>query len=315
MAFMNIKVFDKPPLTLTEQIKLLQSRGLIIPNKQAAIHHLQFISYYRFSGYGLEFEEMDSNTRTHRYKQGTTFEHILNCYIFDRKLRLLLIDAIEQIEVAIRTVIMNELALRHGSHWYTKKELFLSKYNHADLISAIQKETFYTADVGSAQHKKRERFIQYYYTNYSEPKLPPIWMVTEVLSLGTWSILFANLINREDQKIICKPFGLNYVVMTSWLHSLTYLRNLCAHHSKLFSRNFTFKPLIAKQYAKQLANNTRFAAQATIIKILLDVISPKNHWGIHLFELIKSYPEIAPSKLGFQTNWFKDSFWGIASAL
>lgn len=309
---MNAKVFEKTPLTIAEQIRLLQSRGLLISNEQLARHYLQFISYYRFCGYGLEFEEISNKERIHRYNNGTTFEKVLDCYIFDRKLRLLVIDAIEQIEVAVRTVITNELALKYGSHWYTKKELFLPKYNYAELINAIQKETSYSAMVGTVKHKKRERFIQHYFDNYSEPKLPPIWMVAEVLSLGTWSILFANLINRDDQKLICKPFGLNYVVVTSWLHSLTYLRNLCAHHSMLWNREFTFKPLIAKQYAQQLADNTKFSAQAVIIKVLLNVIAPNNHWSYHLYDLIKAHSNINLSKMGFSVEWHNDPFWNIS---
>lgn len=138
-------------------------------------------------------------------------------------------------------------------------------------------------------------------------------MVAEVLSLGSWSTIFANLIDRENQKIICKPFGINYVVMTSWLHSLTYLRNLCAHHSKLWNRNFTLKPLISNQYRDQLENNSSFAAQAAILKIFLEVISPDSNWAYHLHDLIEKHPQINTSRTGFKDRWQEDSFWGVTS--
>jgi abortive infection bacteriophage resistance protein len=306
--------FEKPPLSIKEQLKLLSSRGLIIKDKQAAQHYLKFISYYRFCGYGIEFEATPINEEK-CYRQGTTFEQILDCYVFDRKLRLLVIDAIERIEIAVRTVIINELALVHGAHWYLDGMLFLKRFKHSELLQAIEKETLYRAQDGSIQHKKRERFIQHYFDKYSHPKLPAVWMVAEVLSLGTWSIIFANLIDREDQKIICRHFGISYVVMTSWLHSLTYLRNLCAHHSKLWNRSFTLRPLVANDYRHQLENNSRFAAQAAILKIFLDIISPDNGWASHLRALIKQHPMIDVKRLGFSENWESDSFWGWHSII
>jgi len=284
----NHNTFEKPALSIQDQLSLLRSRGLIIEDKVSAQHYLEFISYYRFCGYAIEFEDTTHNGEK-RYHQGTTFSQILDCYMFDRKLRLLVIDAIERIEIAIRTVIVNELASTHGAHWYLNNKLFIKKFRHRELIQSIEKETLYQAQDGSVQHKKRESFIQHYFDKYQHPKLPAIWMVAEVLSFGTWSTIFANLIDRENQKKICKHFGFNYVVMTSWLHSLTYLRNLCAHHSRLWNRTFTLKPLVANNYRYQLENNTRFSAQAAIIKIFLDVVSQNNHWTNHLYHSNQHY--------------------------
>lgn len=301
----------KPPTSIDAQLKLLCTRGLIVQDKRLAEHYLTYISYYRFCGYAIEFEVKQDNGEK-EYLQGTTFETVLDCYIFDRKLRLLVIDAIERIEIALRSVMTNELALKYSDpHWYLNKQLFLTKFNHEDLIQTIKKETQYKAQNGSFQHKKRESFIQHYYNKYPKPELPSIWMVAEVLPIGTWSIIFAHLVDRENQKIICKHFGINYTVMKSWLHTLTYLRNLCAHHSKLWSRNFTLKPLVANNYRKQLEKNSRFSAQAAILKIFLDVISPNNTWGKNLDNLIKEHPLIDIKRMGFDEGWERDRFWGL----
>ena len=307
---MDNNTFQKPPLAIEAQLKLLGSRGLIIQDPALAKHYLKFISYYRFCGYAIEFEDVPLSNEK-RYRSGTTFERILDCYIFDRKLRLLVIDAIERIEVAIRTVISNELSIKYGAHWYLNKDLFLKRLQHDELIQTIKKETIHTTH-NPSQHKKREKFIQHYFDKYNYPELPPSWMIAEVLSLGTWSIIFSNLINREDQKIICKYFGINYVVMTSWLRSLTYLRNLCAHHSKLWSRNFTVKPLMANHYRFPLKNNNRFTAQAAILKIFLDIVSPDSNWVQHLYELMKNHPQIDIAKMGFWLNWYDEGFWKIS---
>jgi abortive infection bacteriophage resistance protein len=202
---MTLKIYEKPPLTIEQQIALLKSRGLVFDDTQQVSQHLQFISYYRLCGYALEFEE--KHEKLHRYKSGTTFEQVLDRYVFDRKLRLLVIDAIERIEVAVRTVMTNQLALRHGSHWYMKSNLFLPRFNHNIFLQTIHKEI---TPQEKTKQKKCEQFIQTYYDNYTAPKLPPTWMVAEILSLGTWSILFPNLIEREDQKVISHVFELSY---------------------------------------------------------------------------------------------------------
>jgi abortive infection bacteriophage resistance protein len=304
----NQSIFEKPPLPIQEQLKLLSSRGLVIQDKQIAEHYLKFISYYRFCGYGIEFEDLSIDGEK-QYLPGTTFEQILDCYVFDRKLRLLVIDAIERIEIAIRTVITNQLAATHGAHWYLDKTVFVEKFNHDELIQSIEKETHYEAIDGTVQHNRREPFLQHYFRKYSEPKLPAVWMVAEILSLGKWSMIFANIADRENQKLICQNFGISHSVMKSWLHSLTYLRNLCAHHSKLWSRSFTLKPMVANDYREQLENNSHFAAQAAILKILLDVISPDSNWADHLNNLINQHSEIDPKRMGFKEDWFLDSFW------
>ena len=288
--------FEKPPLSIDAQLERLSSRGIDIQDREAARHYLTYISYYRFCGYAIEFEsELIDGEK--QYRDGTTFEQILDCYIFDRKLRLLVINAIERIEIAIRTVIINEMGLKYqDAHWYLNKNLFISKFKHDDLIQSIKKQT-------------NERFIKHYYNKYSTPALPAVWMVAEVLSLGSWSMIFAHLKDREDQKIICNRFGISYKVMESWLHSLTYLRNLCAHHTKLWSRNFTLKPMIATGYMKQLMAVNRFSSQAAVLKIFLDVISPGSGWAEQLRKLVNEHPLIDIGHMGFHRTWTDDPFW------
>lgn len=300
------KTFDKPALSLDDQVTLLRSRGLIIPDEARMQHYLRFIGYYRLSGYALPFQRNDDSAASHTFNEGTSFDDILDCYIFDRELRLLVMDAIERIEVAVRTVMSNTMSEKHGSHWYMDKDLFIEQYNHEDLMKQIKKETCYQ------QEKKHHlEFINHYYNTYENPELPPSWMITEVLSLGTWSIIFAKIKDRDDQKEICKSFDIPYNVMGSWLHSLTYLRNLCAHHASLWNRRFTFTPKIMKAYATQLQNNATFYAQAVILHIFMDVIAKGSHWQHRLAELLKKHEKIDKGRMGFPAEWRKDKFWRL----
>jgi abortive infection bacteriophage resistance protein len=300
--------FTKPSLSVAEQIALLKKRGLIFSDENLARHHLTFITYYRFCGYGIPFEEPNVIGEK-RYKTGTKFEDIMECYDFDRKLRLLVIDAIERIEISIRTVITNELATKHGPHWYLNKRLFLKEFKHKTFIAKIKKGTLYKPNAVNKPQNKQERFFQHYYNKYSEPKFPPIWMVGEVISLGTWSLMYSNFIDRQNQKNISKHFGINHLILESWLHTLTYLRNLCSHHNMLLNRRFNFTPKISKDFEHQLKNNSKFAAFAAIIKIILDVISLKSDWCKKLKDLISSYPNVDINKLGFNPGWKQDLFW------
>lgn len=146
---------------------------LSLPDPAAAEHYLKFIGYYRLTGYGLSF--YDRTTR--RYQPGKSFQDLLDHYVFDRELRVMVMDEIERIEIAVRTAIVNELSLKHGPHWYLNYKLFLPKPNslqYGELLRKIEAET----------GRSKELFIYHYKNKYSEPYLPPAWMAAECLSFG-----------------------------------------------------------------------------------------------------------------------------------
>ena len=136
-------------------------------------------------------------------------------------------------------------------------------------------------------------------------------MATELLPMGTWSIIYKNLENRSDKKRVSDVFKLSPVDLESWLHALTYIRNLCAHHSRIWNRHFTIRPKQISEYVKYLTPNTTFAAQATMMHLLLKIISPDSKWSTRLYELIKNHSFINPSRMGFSNEWQNDGFWGI----
>ncbi|NJK28886.1 MAG: Abi family protein [Acaryochloris sp. SU_5_25] len=292
--------FSKPALTIEQQVNLLASRGLKIENREAASHYLKFIGYYRLSAYCVPFQCNEKNTSRHRFKPDTSFKQILELYIFDRKLRLLVMDAIERIEVAIKAAISNVVSINHGSHWFLRQEFFAIKFNHASFLEKVKK------DISTNQ---AEIFIQYYKNNYSDPELPPSWMVFEMLSLGTVSRIY-KFLKTELKKEIASLFSVHYKILESWLHTLTYLRNLCAHHSRLWNRIFTIKPKILKECKAHIPQGDSFFAQAFIVASLLREISRDSHWEERLEHLLKEYSEIDASRMGFPKNWKSLPIWG-----
>ncbi len=213
-------------------------------------------------------------------------------------------DALERIEVAFRAVLSQTMSERQGPHWYMDATLFGPKYRHDKFLDVLKK------DIGDdpAKAAVRQTFIQHYYDKYGDPALPPSWMVFEVLSFGTVSQVFKSLL-RDHQKPIGKTFGLDGSVLASWLHAITYLRNLAAHHQRLWNRAYTIKPIVAKQFAAELADPNRFYAQAVMIEVLLKVVSPDNRWGERLAVLLAEHPKVRADRLGFPADWQQRSLW------
>lgn len=288
--------FDKPPLTVKQQIDLLTSRGLNIPDRQMAENYLCFIGYYRLSAYFIPFQTGGDVRSREFFKPGATFDRVLDLYIFDRKLRLLVMDAIEKIEVAIKSAISNIICIKYGSHWFMQPELFICDKFHQKFISEVKK------DINFDRPKKQEKFIQHYYERYDDPALPPSWMILEVMTLGSISKLYSFLI-PELQKQIARLFGIDASILKSWLYSMTYLRNLCAHHSRIWNRSFTIKPTILKKAKSYVPHNDRFFAQSFTLIKLLRTISQNTHWEDRLAALFTEYPKVDRAIMGFPENW------------
>ncbi|WP_420724733.1 Abi family protein [Hwanghaeella sp. LZ110] len=301
--------YDEPALTLIQQITMLRQRGLIIPDDDFAQKVLRFVGFFRMRGYFLPFREQDANGVRGNFKLGTTFTEIVQVYIFDRKLRLLVMDAMERIEVASRTVISNEMSVQYGPHWYLESRYF-RRFDHDKYISDIRNE------IGSREEGSRHRdsFIASYYEQYCEPDLPPSWMIFEVLPFGYVSKTYSRLA-PEPRKQIAEKFDVSHRVLESWLHTLSSLRNLCAHHSRLWNRNFGVRPKKYKPIEEHFKVYDRFYAQAVVIKSLLDSVAGHPKWAHDLANLLDESSFIDPTAMGFPPQWRTTSLWNIEESM
>lgn len=292
--------FSKPVLTVKEQIDLLTERGLVIANPQQAEHYLTHIGYYRFSGYMHPFKASNDT-----FIEGASFDQILDLYIFDRKLRVLTFDAIERIEVACRSVITASMSERHGAFWFNKAKLFVTHKGKLTIDGYRQTQDMIRKETLNREPRKRDTFIRHYYEQYDKPDLPPSWMVFETLSMGAVSKIL-NLLTVEGRKHIADRLGLKEKHLVSWIWALTYTRNLCAHHSRLWNRTFTIKLAADKTRAicrDRSFSQAKYYAQAVVIGILLDIISPDSHWEQRLKQLFDEHPNINPQEMGFPEGW------------
>jgi abortive infection bacteriophage resistance protein len=294
---MSAKPFDKLPYSSSDLIRLMQSRGLLISAPQKAERHLNVVGYYRLMGYGKYFFD----SATHTFRAGTAYEDIWNIYKFDRKLRLVTLDAIERIEVAIRTTISNELSMKYGPHWFMDDSLFNTPHDRNDFCSTLRREL---------PGKKNEITTQYY-NKYDSPDLPPSWMVMECISMGTWLKALINL-KQVEQKRISSALGINNISLISWAKSLSWTRNVCAHHGILWNRVHVRPPKTPPAHMKYpsiAGKEASYFATAVIIYGLLKSIVSRSTWAKRLAALMAEYPTVNIATMGFTPGWENDPFW------
>lgn len=237
------KTYSKPALTFDEQIELLKGRGLEIPDPAKAKRHLMNVSYYRLSAYMLPFKVKDSSGAvSDSFLPGTTWNDVFSLYRFDRKFRLLVFDAIERIEIALRTQLIYQLSHKYGSHCQDQRSIFKVISRGARKIDVFKEIQQHISEQLNAN--KKLTFIEHYLNTYSDPPTPPSWMSVELLYFSELSRICEGLADKADQKAIAKYFRISSVdVFCSWIHSINYIRNICAHHARLWNIMLAIQPM------------------------------------------------------------------------
>lgn len=297
--------FAKPALSLDQQIALLRERGLVIEDEAEARHYLAHISYYRLRAYWLPFEKRASDG-VHRFRDGARFSDALALYVFDRQLRLLVMDAVERVEVAIRAAWAHHMAMTYGGHGYLDQAHYAHVSRHAGAVADLTKEF----------KRSRDTFAEHYRSKYTSPKLPPVWMAAEVMSFGLLSKFIGDLKLRRDRQAIAKPFRLDEKVLTSFTHHMSHVRNICAHHGRLWNRRFTIKMVVPKSPARlpvamKGADDRNLHNTLVMLDHLLDIVAPGTRWKPRVIELLAATPIARPEAMGFPADWKERNVWRV----
>jgi abortive infection bacteriophage resistance protein len=293
-------------LSYEAQVALLKERGMTVGDETKALDYLQRVGYYRLSAYWYPFrkyELVQTPQKTIIYQKLEDFEdntHFLDAvelYLFDKKLKLLLVDALERIEVSVRVEVAHLLG-KQDAHAHLKPELlhpsFTKKKNaYSDWLKKYEKQL----------HDSKEDFVKHHHQNYGS-KLP-IWAACEIWDFGTLSKLFA-MMAVKDQQAIAHKYGLppkEWETFQSWLKTLNYVRNICAHHSRLWNRNLDVQPKMPSGLydwsdafsGKQDLIARAFVAMA-IIRHLAKKICPNTNWHYRVSEHLENFPELQSTK-------------------
>ena len=212
--------YEKSPISIEEQVQKLKSRGLVIDDEDLAARYLSNISYYRLRAYTYPFQDNIDPEKHHEFlKKDIHFTDIIELYCFDRRLRFLVFNALEKVEVALRAKITQCYSEKtNDSHWYMDESLFKDDTYMKDGKSEYKYNTL-MEDIEEEVSRSEEEFIKHYYRCYSEPEMPPSWMTLEVVSFGSLSRLYELLVKDEQKKAVAKDLGLNKVdILENWMH-------------------------------------------------------------------------------------------------
>ena len=267
---------------------------------QKAEAELSIISYFRLSEYLNHMRQPD-----HRFAPGCTIEDALDTYYFDKQLRAIIFQAIQSIEIALRTRMIQCISMPLGAFWFTNMANFRNRSYYRKTYSKINSEV----------SRNKEPFILEFYRNYSEPSLPPVWKTLEVISFGTLSKLYENLTDSSIKQSVANSFNISkYKFLVSWLQTIAVLRNLCCHHNRVWNRNFVVHPQIPTRDFRSVVSipdpaSTKIYNILCIIRYLENQIHHTNTFASSLKDLIASHPRIDIADMGFPTAWGSEPLW------
>ncbi|TDN45384.1 abortive infection bacteriophage resistance protein [Curtobacterium flaccumfaciens] len=322
--------YSKPWLSIADQIAQLRSRGLAVPDQDRATGLLQEVGYYRLTGYLHPFRSTIADRRadpegrrllSDDYRQGTTLDHADALLSFDRELRLLVIEGVERIEVAVRTRLAHTLG-RSSAFAHEEATTFTAAFTepredrdgavssaHAEWLERVQER----------QAKSDEAFVAHFRARYDGRM--PIWALTEILELGHVSRLYAGLRNDIATEIAAE-FGVpTKRLMQSWLASVNYVRNVAAHHARLFNRKLVVAPKRPKR--SELALLDHLAGPETpkqfgvynalaVMAFFLRAVPSDRDWAVRMAALMRAFPD-APSidvrSMGVAPRWLDEPLW------
>ena len=304
----NIKnqenTYQKEFKTFDEQLGLLKQRKLNIANDSFVLSKLQRINYYRLSAYFLPFKQLQDTDKKDDFLENTSFENIIQLYYFDSELRKIIFEAIESIEIYFRTQIAYFHSLKYDAFGYLELKNF--RENKADKYDELQK------DILKEKTRSKEFFIKHFKKKYNSVDLP-IWSVVEIISFGSLSKFFMILKEEEQNQVIQNIQGVNKVVFYKWFHALSSVRNICAHHSRLWNRTLGVSFEVPKDFEdfediKKSKNKVFFAL--SVIEYLLTCIGEDEiEFKTKIKNLINKYPKVKLESMGFIQNWEENSIW------
>lgn len=297
-------IYNKNAFSIDEHIAQLQARGLAIVDHALAAHYLSHVSYYRLAGY---WWPMQVDREQHLFKPNSKFEDVIHLYNFDRELRILIFDAIEKIEISLRTKLIYHLSHEFDPWWFQNMTIFQNSGALVETLANLKEEIDRSKDIFIKEHTKKYK---------EDLRFPPAWKSLEMTSFGSLSKLYGNLKNTIKSKdTIAEELGaVNHTYLPSWLQSIAQIRNYCAHHSRLWNKNLPGTPKILPRPPHRWlidvpTDTQKLYLHLCIIRYMLNIIAPENSFALKMKELLTRYPSVDPNALGFKVNWENEALW------
>lgn len=320
--------YNKPHLTFDQQVDLLERRGLDIGDRQLAIRQLRRIGYYRLSAYWYPFRaltghpEVEQSQVADEFRPGYSLQHAVDLYEYDKTLRLLLLDAIERVEISVRVETTYHLGSR-DPFAHTKPELLHPNFSRPKNKKANSRSLYDDWRLEEMSHywRSSERFAEHFASKYELPM--PIWISVELWDFGMLSRFYSGM-HVKDKEHVARCYGIaSWKLMESWLRSINHVRNISAHHGRLWNRNLDDQPkLPGTGEIPPLDHLLRYQAVVisriySVICILLhfmNQIDQDNSWNERVKQHIAAFPDVPhidASDMGFPPNWDSQELWNL----
>jgi abortive infection bacteriophage resistance protein len=318
-----VTVYTKPHLAFTDQLGLLKSRGLIIHDEADAERLLSVVGYYRLSGYWYSYRrQLGDGRRDDQFVEGTTFRQVVRLYDADRRLKLQVLDALERIEIALRVLIGFTLG-RRGAYAHLDAQNLDGRFTRS---VGGRPSTYdrWLQKVLAAQARSSEDFVLHFQSKY-DGRLP-VWVITEILDFGAMSYLFQGLQSADRNEVAARLGVLdsqgagNGAALANWLRVLNYVRNVCAHHSRLWNRNLVDQ--LAPTHLRSIPDLqhltrhdvTHFRVYSTlcVTAFLLSSLGHDSGWAQQTRTLVSGeFPACGRElrELGFPAGWAAERPW------
>jgi abortive infection bacteriophage resistance protein len=312
--------YTSQALPVQSQVTLLVSKGMKADINELT-NCLSNVSHHRLSGYWESFRVKANSQGDWSFKHGTNFVDVWDRYVFDRQLRLLILDAIERVEVAMRDGLILNLAVNQGAFGYLDEANLPNirsidntgnvVYTHKDFLA--QARSLCKREIANGNIAVGE-----FYENYSDAhgEYLPYWILTEIVDFGTLCRIFWGA-PTAIKKSIARKYGLkSHEILESWMSTLRGARNRCAHHGKFWDGSYRVKPKLPN--AKSVEWHTPVEIEAvkdhafgtlTILKYLMGSIAPQSQWAMRLEALFERFPNIDRNLLGYPNNWNECPIW------
>ena len=293
--------YNKPPKTYLGQLEILKDRGLTVPNEKFALHCLEHHNYYRLSAYRFTLTEIGNPDK---FLPGTTFEELWNLYCFDRQLRLLVMEAVKRLEISVRSHWCYVLGHAYGAQAYEDPTVFYDPRRHTGALAKLDEE------IG----RSHEDFVSHFQEKYGISR-PPVWAACEIMSFGLLSRFYENIKRDKYRKTISSIYGFSPDMLKSLLEHSVYIRNLCAHHSRLWNRRFTITVSLPQKHPANLVASLNppedrlIYNTLAIMAYIVDIVEPENHWAHRLMALLRSQKLPVTQHMGFPDDWATRPIW------
>ncbi|KAA0976543.1 Abi family protein [Paeniglutamicibacter gangotriensis] len=325
--------YTKKWLPVEEQLKKLESSGVAIPDQTAGIRLLRAVGYYRLTGYLYPFRESETCVNDEgrqrvkvlgTYRQGTTVDEAAALIDFDRSLRMLVLEGIERIEVSLRMQIGYTLG-KESAFAHLDPNQFVSSFTDAQINpdTGEVRPSWHEVLVSRAQKRQNESdesFVAHFREKYDGRM--PIWALTEIMELGQLGRMYGGLTNVLATKIAISYGVPSKKIMRSWVSSLNYVRNVAAHHARLFNRKLVASPrrpgmgqMPLLDHLKDGESSKRVFGLYNVLAImayLLRSIDPDCGWADRVVRLLEAFPEsetLTISCMGVPAEWSTLELW------